>query len=253
MATVALVAVVEGVALAFLVFRSRRVAAAEASPVVRGAVLAEAMGCFGCHGPGGGRPIANPGSRAGDVPGWPGGTWMMWNRSESDVRAWIVDGIPPGRERDEGALLRMPAYGKRLSTEEIDDLVAFVLAVSQFGVPDEPLAAEGRDLAIRFGCLGCHGPEGRGLVRNPGSLTGYVPAWDGADWSELVRDEAEFRGWVLDGAPPRLSGNPVARRFLDRQAIRMPAYRGRLEDRDVEALYAFARWVRANPRTGRVR
>lgn len=251
LAVLAVVAAGEGAALAFVAFRARRVAAAEGSPVTRGAALAEAMGCFGCHGPGGGRPIANPGSRAGEVPGWPGGTWMMWNRDEADVRAWIVSGRPEGREPDRGALLAMPAYGRFLSERQVDDLVAYVLAVSQFGVPDEPLAAQGRDVAIRSGCLGCHGPEGRGLVRNPGSLTGYVPAWDGDDWTELVKDEQEFRAWVLDGAPPRIAGHPVARRFLERQALRMPAYRGRLDEDEVDALWAFARWVRANPRTGR--
>lgn len=246
-----LLAIVEGAALAAFFWRSRRVARAEGSPVVRGEALATAMGCFGCHGPGGGRPISNPGSQAGDVPGWPGGTWMMWNDDASDVRAWIVNGLPPGRAKDEGALLHMPAYGDRLSARELDDLVAYVLAVSQFGTPEDPQAAEGRDVAIRNGCLGCHGPEGRGLVKNPGSLTGYVPSWDGDDWDDLVRDEAEFRAWVLEGAPPRLAGNPVASRFLERQALRMPAYRGRLEEKEVDALYAYARWVRANPRTGR--
>jgi len=51
----------------------------------------------------------------------------------------------------------------------------------------------GKDAAWRLGCFGCHGPEGRGLLANPGSFTGYVPAWDGPDYAELVHDQQEFR------------------------------------------------------------
>ena len=107
------------------------------TPVQRGRLVADRMGCFGCHGASGGQPIPNPGAKGGEVPGWTGGTWMMWNRDESDVRAWIVKGRPEHREPDAGALIRMPAYGNRLTSGETDDLVAFVLAASHFGALPE--------------------------------------------------------------------------------------------------------------------
>jgi mono/diheme cytochrome c family protein len=240
--------VVETTALVYLGLRTRWMHSAADTTVGRGRQLAESMGCFACHGPGGGQPIANPGARGGEVPGWTGGTWRMWNRSAEDLRAWITDGRPPGREPDPGALLHMPAYGARLSPGQIDDLVAYVAAVSQFGPdPDEQVAA-GKDAAWRLGCFGCHGPEGRGLLANPGSFTGYVPPWDGHDYAELVRDEAEFRQWVRRGVCDRLARNPVAREFLSRQAISMPAYGDHVSDRELRALYAYVGWVRATPR-----
>ena len=220
------------------------------TPVQRGRVLAERMGCFGCHGAGGGRPIPNPGAKGGEVPAWTGGTWMMWNRDERDVRAWILKGRPEGRQVDEGALIKMPAYESRLAPKEVDDLVAFVLAASHFGpIPDEGASA-GHEVAYRMGCFGCHGPEGRGLVMNPGSFTGYIPPWDGLDYPDLVRDDAELRQWVRNGASDRLIGNPVARHFLQTQAISMPAYHDRVSDDDLRALAAYIAWVRGHPRTG---
>ena len=36
--------------------------------VERGRAVAERMGCFACHGPGGTSPIANPGAAYGEVP-----------------------------------------------------------------------------------------------------------------------------------------------------------------------------------------
>ncbi len=221
---------------------------ARGSPIERGRAAAERLGCFGCHGPGGESPIPNPGARRERVPKWSGGTWMMFNESEEDVRGWILDGHPADREPDAGALIAMPAYRGRLSDRELEDLVAYVLAVSQFGWPEDPRVAEGRDVAVRFGCFGCHGPEGRGLIANPGSLKGYVPPWEGDDYLELVRDEAEFRQWVRNGVSDRFAANPAARLFLERQAIPMPAYGDRLSEAELDALLAYVEWVRANPR-----
>jgi len=238
--------------LALVVTRSGWQRAALDTPVQRGRVLAERMGCFGCHGPGGGQPISNPGAKGGEVPGWPGGTWMMWNRDESDVRAWILKGRPEHREADAGALIKMPAFERRLAPKEVDDLVAFVLAASHFGpIPDEA-ASTGHELAYKMGCFGCHGPEGRGLVMNPGSLKGYIPPWDGPDYPDLVRDDAELRQWVRNGTSDRFAADPVARRLLQSQAIAMPAYGERASDDDLRSLVAYIAWVRAHPRTGEV-
>lgn len=251
-AAVALAAVVlvETAALTALWMRRRWDRAARATPVLQGQAIAERMGCFGCHGPSGAQPIANPGAKGGEVPGWTGGTWMMWNRSESDVRAWILDGHPPGRDPDAGALIKMPAYRGRLGGAEADALVAFVLAVSHFGPIGDERAARGHETAYRLGCFGCHGPEGRGLIRNPGSFKGYIPAWDGGDYADLVRDDREFAAWVRHGVSDRLRANPAARVFLDAQAIRMPAFGERVSEAELGDLAAYVAWVRAHPRTG---
>jgi len=252
----ALIAVVAIAAAAFtstLILRELRrdwQRAALDTPAQRGRMLAERMGCFGCHGAGGGQPISNPGAKGGEVPGWTGGTWMMWNRDERDIRVWIVRGRPEHRDADPGALIKMPAYGSRLEAKELDDLVAYVLTASHFGAIGDERSATGHEAAYRLGCFGCHGPEGRGLVMNPGSFKGYVPPWDGADYADLVRNDAEFRQWVKNGICERLRDNPVARRVLESQAIAMPAYRERISDSELEAIASYIAWVRAHPRTG---
>jgi mono/diheme cytochrome c family protein len=249
-AGLALVALLLAVGLVFAMTRTSWQRAALDAPVQRGRAIAFRMGCFGCHGDGGGQPIPNLGAKGGEVPGWTGGTWMMWNRNESDVREWILKGRPAHRAADPDALITMPAYENRLTTREIDDLVAYVLAASHFGAIDDPSAASGHEVAYRSGCFGCHGPEGRGLVINPGSFKGYVPPWDGADYAELVRDDAELRQWVRNGASDRFLANPVARRILESQAIAMPKYGDRVSDGDLKAIGAYIAWVRRHPRTG---
>ena len=238
----------EGGLLAALLVRSSWQTRAAGSPVAHGEQIAARMGCFSCHGPGGIAGIPNPGAKGGDVPSWGGGTWMMYNDKKEDVRAWILEGHPAGHEPEKGALLQMPAFRSRLSAAETDALVAYVLAVSQFDTPADPVFAAGEETAARLGCTGCHGPEGRGLVANPGSFKGYIPPWEGGDYADLVRSEAEFRQWVQKGICDRLQANPAARRVLETQAIRMPAYGERVTESDLQALLAYVRWVRANPR-----
>jgi mono/diheme cytochrome c family protein len=234
--------------LTALLVRERWRERAEGTPVVRGRRVAERMGCFGCHGPGGAVGIPNPGAKAETVPSWPGGTWMMYSDTVEDLRAWILDGHPKKRRPDPNALLAMPAFRQRLKPAELDDLVAYVETAAQFGTIDDEKASAGSDVAQRLGCFGCHGSEGRGLIADPGALKGYVPPWDGDDYPDLVRNDAEFRQWVTSGITDRFRANPVARHIVETEAIRMPAYRDRVKPEEVDALLAYVAWLRKHPR-----
>jgi mono/diheme cytochrome c family protein len=215
----------------------------------RGRRLAERVGCFGCHGPEGTRGAANPGRSDRTVPSWDADL-MMYADDEAEIREWIRDGVPAARarsatwraQRDRGAL-RMPAFGRRLSRRQIDDLVAFVLA-SGHPEPDVAAARQGLQRAQALGCSGCHGAGGRLARPNPRSLKGYVPSWDGRDFPELVRDRQEFAEWVERGRSRRFAENPIARFFLDRAVLKMPAYRDHLQPGDVDALWAYVTWLR---------
>ena len=73
---------------------------------------------------------------------------------------------------------------------------------------------------------------------------------DGPDFADLVRDDAELRQWVRNGASDRFLENPIARRILEKQAIAMPAYRDRMSEDDLRSIAAYIAWVRLHPRTG---
>jgi mono/diheme cytochrome c family protein len=217
--------------------------------VQRGARLAAERGCLGCHGPAG--RLADPDGTLGigSVPSFEHDDVTGYAKSEGEIREWILDG-KPRRLREAGAdepepLLAMPAWRGRLSPVEVDQLVAYVKAVSDFDpVPDA--AAEGRDTAARLGCFACHGPQGRLDTPNPGSLKGYVPSWSGDDFPELARDDSEIREWIRDGSPKRLRDNPVAAFFIRHQAIRMPAYGDRVSEDEVRRITAYIAWLRGS-------
>jgi mono/diheme cytochrome c family protein len=217
----------------------------------RGRRLAEANGCFACHGAGGTKGAANPGRKDKTVPTF-AGDLMMYAHDAADVRAWILEGVTPRKresrtwqaQRDSGAV-RMPAYRKALNDAQVNDLVAYVLLVSSSPEPEDSLARAGRERANALGCSGCHGAGGRLALRNPGSLKGYVPSWDGRDFPELVRDEPEFREWVRHGISDRFRAQPPARFFLERARLRMPAYERHLQDGDLDALWAYVSWLRS--------
>lgn len=219
----------------------------------RGRRLAERSGCFTCHGPGGIRGAANPGRADRTVPGFEGDV-MMFAKNDDEIREWIRDGVTTAKAssetwraaRERGAL-RMPAYGDRFGERGLDDLVAYVNAMAGNPAPEDSLAAAGLARAEELGCTGCHGPGGRLAPPNPGSLKGYVPSWDGRDFAELVRDRREFHQWVANGVSDRFARRPAARFFLDRAALRMPAYRDHLRPGDEEALWAYVTWLRRTP------
>jgi mono/diheme cytochrome c family protein len=137
----------------------------------------------------------------------------------------------------------MPAWRGRLSAREVDDLVAWIKATSNFDpVPDA--VAAGRYVAARLGCFGCHGPQGRGEAPNPGSLKGYIPSWSGADLPDLARDDAELGEWIRDGSPRRLRENRAAAFFMSRQLVKMPAFRDKVSEDEIRQIIGYIRWLR---------
>jgi mono/diheme cytochrome c family protein len=221
----------------------------------RGRRLAEKMGCFGCHGPEGLHGAPNAGRADRTVPTFDADVMMMYAKSDAEIREWITTGATTKRrqsqswrdQREKGAL-KMPAFGRRLSSHQVDDLVAFVSVMAGPAVPDS-LARHGLARANQLGCTGCHGARGRFARRNPGSLKGYLPSWDGADFTELVHDSTEFHQWVEHGVSARFQRNPAARFFLGRAALHMPPFESHLEPGDVQALWAYVQWLRHSPRS----
>jgi len=224
----------------------------EATAALRGQAAADRLGCFACHGAEGRGGVADPGSRGGSVPGWDGAAVNTLAANEQEVREWILDGVPArlvkvdmklGRK----PLLPMPAYRGRITAAELSDLIAYFRAVSAFDTGITPIAFEGRHEAALLGCFACHGPGGVGGYPNPGSLKGHIPALDGDEYPELVRSDAELREWILDGHPKRLWDNPAARLFLERQVVKMPAYRRNIADDQLAKIMAYIQWRRAAP------
>ena len=261
-----IVVVLVGSALGVFVY----VRAPRLTPALRGAQLAREFGCFACHGPGGTGSIPNPGSEEEEVPAWDGGTAMMYVKNEQEIREWILYGRPKRLEdeerhafagdseahgdendvHDRSSLLplRMLAFENVISENQLDDLVAYYKAVAAFETPP-PRAREGYEAASRLGCYGCHGPGGRVGSNNPRSFKGYIPPWHGRDFAELVKNEKELRRWILDGKIDRFESNPVARYFVRRQAIQMPAYRDALRDGELEGLVTYVHWLNEESET----
>ncbi len=216
-------------------------------PVQRGWVVASTRGCLACHGVLDRDPDAAEPPAIGGAPSFAHDDVVAYSRNVGEIREWILDGKPrrilAEQAGEEPPLLQMPAWRGVLSEREVEDLVAWITALSDFEEPPEP-AATGRAAAARLGCFGCHGPQGRGDTPNPGSLKGYIPSWSGIDFPELVRDDGELREWIRDGQPKRLREHPVASFFLRRQLIKMPAYKDKATEEEVRDIVAYARWLR---------
>ncbi len=223
----------------------------ETNPLLRGENIARDNGCLVCHLPWGGQELPNPGSRWGTVPRFQAGNAMMYAANLEEIEEFIRFGAPRSwlenpktRQRLENQRLRMPAYDGRFPPRDLRDLVAYVAAEEGLGGPmEDPAVDAGRSVARRQGCLSCHGVEGAGGRPNPGSLGGFVPGFLGKNFTDLVRDEEEFRQWVRTGRLERLEANRIASFFLRRQQLAMPAYGDALSDEELHQLWL---WVQAS-------
>lgn len=100
---------------------------------------------------------------------------------------------------------------------------------------------QGRVLAAELGCFSCHGPGGRGGVPNPGSKGGEVPSFREGTVMMYAHDDQDLREYILDGAPAKKRARAAYQAEMEAQAIRMPAYRPVVSDRQVELLVAYLR------------
>jgi mono/diheme cytochrome c family protein len=107
-------------------------------------------------------------------------------------------------------------------------------------IEDTP-ATRGHRLAAELGCFACHGPDGGGGTKNPGSQEGEVPAFTEQTQMMYVKTTDDLREYVLDGAPRRRREDPDYVRRMEAAAIRMPAYRAFVSARQLEDLVAYLR------------
>ena len=90
----------------------------------------------------------------------------------------------------------------------------------------------GREVARRNGCFSCHGPDGLKGIENPGYQFGEVPPWQGETLMMYLKDSSEIRQYVLNGKPDRQKQRPDG-------LLHMPAYKGRIQGRDLSDLMAY--------------
>jgi hypothetical protein len=119
----------------------------------------------------------------------------------------------------------------------------------------EPSAVLGREVAVRVGCVGCHGigdatltvaGAGAGVVG--GAKTAMGPSWVGLWGAKRVfTDGTELRS--VDAAYVRESILDPARRVqvgydMERTGVGMPSYLGVLKEHEIESLVLFIRTLR---------
>ncbi len=230
------------------------------NPVRRGVARARQLGCFSCHGNLGTGGVKDPGVPDLETPAWDGGLYMMYVKNDADIRNYILKGSVPKisiPNRDEkidqpsgesvveppGAAIVMPSFKEALCGTDLKDLVAAYKYLAGIHPPPVDSAEErGFDLARKWSCFACHGVGASGGLPNPGSFTGFIPGWYGADFHDLVRNRKEFDGWIQSGSIPRLARNPLAAIFIRRQRIKMPAYR-HFTAPERDDLWAYAHWL----------
>jgi mono/diheme cytochrome c family protein len=118
--------------------------------------------------------------------------------------------------------------------------------------PEETAAGRGLQLAASLGCFNCHGSDGNGGTRNPRFAADseaderWLPLGEFGDVPAFARmgetgqpSTQDLREYIVDGAPRHKLEDPAYRKRIAETALRMPAYRRFVTDREVDDLIAF--------------
>jgi cytochrome c553 len=157
--------------------RSNTFSPPQSGAAAQGFRLASEQGCFACHGEYGMSGIDNPGSFKGYIPPWEGEDFHELARNDDDIREWIQTGSlariahnPLGNYFMSRQKIHMPSYRGKMTEEGINDLVAYIHALSDKSKPvvaaSESVASppdhfsRGELLFRNAGCVTCHKPEG---------------------------------------------------------------------------------------------
>lgn len=211
----------------------------------RGKALVERSGCLGCHSLDGTEKIGPT------FQGIYGRTVTLADgrtvtADEEYLRESLVD---PGARLVKGFPNVMPTFKTTLSAEDIGAIVAYLKSLEEGEEGEEargekeereeregkapPSPARGRELAEKYGCLGCHSTDGSAKVG---------PTWKAlfgsevplADGRTVTADEAYLRESVVDPKAKIVKGFPEV----------MPDFRGTVSDEDLSAIVAYIRTLR---------
>jgi cytochrome c oxidase cbb3-type subunit 3 len=115
----------------------------------------------------------------------------------------------------------MPSHGKVLSAEQIDQLAAYVVGLSE-GQDDEA----GKELYMSSGCLACHGMDGKGMqALGSANLTDAI--WRFNERDRLASARYTIAHGVNDPSDPKT-----------REAV-MPAFGERLSKDEIKKLAVY--------------
>jgi mono/diheme cytochrome c family protein len=104
--------------------------------------------------------------------------------------------------------------------------------------PSLPPAERGRRVAERFGCFGCHGPGGTKGAQNPGRIDKTVPNFED-DVMMYAKTPEEIHEWIHTGQTRKKAASVTWRTDRARGALKMPAFGGRMSERDMDDLVAY--------------
>lgn len=94
----------------------------------------------------------------------------------------------------------------------------------------------GRVSADANSCFVCHGIDGKGGIKNPGSKTGYIPAWNTEEFARHMNSKAALKEMILAGDVGQTGTDSEKTAHGDKAGLKMPEWKGSIKGKELHAL-----------------
>ena len=94
----------------------------------------------------------------------------------------------------------------------------------------------GRSVAETNSCFRCHGLDGQGGIKNPGSKTGYITPWNTEEFRQPINSKAELKEFILTGIKAHMNPDPEMTANLNKAGLKMPVWQDCIKGKELHAL-----------------
>ncbi|MDY6932685.1 MAG: nitrous oxide reductase accessory protein NosL [Spirochaetota bacterium] len=94
----------------------------------------------------------------------------------------------------------------------------------------------GRIVAEYNSCFVCHGIDGVGGIRNPGSNNGYIPGWNTEEFNQHINSKATLKEMILNSITDEMRKDSKRMAGREKGRLKMPAWKGFIKGKELHAL-----------------
>jgi len=102
----------------------------------------------------------------------------------------------------------------------------------------------GKMVAGKKSCFSCHGANGQGGIKNPGSVYSVIPGWQIPQSALSPASKSQLKEMITHGIIKRMKADSVYLANREKAGIKMPAWKGLIKGKELHALMNYIWYIK---------